>query len=437
MADISITWGTKVIYIPKSYLGDPISGTLYELDTDAFRLDLKSLEDDEEGMPFPDTHSHNTEVSVAGVTLARVIEIINGYSIEFEDDYYSVRLVGSNNNMFDIQSGILVQNKVQVIPGNSAGLISSTAIEYASFDGGVTIDVVNGVSGTLGSSTNPIGTPRNPSSNTADALLIATNRGFRTFYIVGDIDLDSGTDFDEAIFVGESKTKTVIDISDDADVENCEFYDAEVTGILDGGNVLKNCLIKNINYVNGYIEQCVLGTGTITLGGGAEAHFLDCWSGVVGTATPIIDMGGSGQGLGMRNYNGGIKLTNKSGSEKVSIDLNSGHVVLDDLVTNGEIVIRGIGKLTDGSDGAAVNADDLVNPAALASEVWEHVDGTLLMKLIKNKKALEKTGSVWELIIYDDDNSTPIMNKILKDKDGNDITDPYAGVLAQELRTSI
>jgi len=118
---ISIEWGTRIISVPQSYL-TLISGTLYELDTDQFRLDLKDLEDDVEGMPFPDTHNHNTEVSVAGITYARVIEIINGYSITFEDGQYTVRLSGSNNNFFDVENGILNQNQVQIISTNSAGL---------------------------------------------------------------------------------------------------------------------------------------------------------------------------------------------------------------------------------------------------------------------------------------------------------------------------
>lgn len=119
---ISIDWGTRTINVPQSYLTN-ITGTLYELDTETFRTDLKALEDDEEGIPFPDTHQHYTEVTVAGVTYARFIIIINGYSITFEDGQYSVRLAGSNNNFFDVENGILNQNQVQVIPGNAAGLI--------------------------------------------------------------------------------------------------------------------------------------------------------------------------------------------------------------------------------------------------------------------------------------------------------------------------
>jgi len=118
---ISVNWNTKVIFVPQADL-TLVSGTLYELDTDWFRLQLKDIEDDE-GIPFLDTHRHNTEVTVAGTTFARVIEIINGYSVEFEDGSYTVRLAGSNNNIFDVENGILVQNQVQIIAQNSAGLI--------------------------------------------------------------------------------------------------------------------------------------------------------------------------------------------------------------------------------------------------------------------------------------------------------------------------
>lgn len=120
---ISIDYGnTNVIFIPQSYLTF-VSGTLYELDTNAFRIDLKLLESGEEGIVFPDTNRHNTEVSLSGTTFARIIEILAPYSVTFENMSYSVNLLGSNNNIFDIQSGILNQNLVQVIPNNSGGLV--------------------------------------------------------------------------------------------------------------------------------------------------------------------------------------------------------------------------------------------------------------------------------------------------------------------------
>ncbi len=116
---ISINWATKVIYVPQSYLTDLGSGR-YELDLDQFRLDLKDIEDSVDGMAFLDTHRHNTEVVLSGVIYARVFEIINGYTVEFENGTYTVICTGANHNLADVK----VVNSVSLIVGNAAGLIT-------------------------------------------------------------------------------------------------------------------------------------------------------------------------------------------------------------------------------------------------------------------------------------------------------------------------
>lgn len=119
----SINWSTKVITIPQSDL-TLISGTLYELDVNDFRLALKNIEDSEEGMAFDSTHRHNTEVTLSGVTYARTFEIINGYTVTFEDtgSPYTVRCAGANHNIADVTN---YTSEVSLIIGNSAGLINT------------------------------------------------------------------------------------------------------------------------------------------------------------------------------------------------------------------------------------------------------------------------------------------------------------------------
>lgn len=85
---------------------------------DTFRLALKSLEDDEAGMPWPHTHNHNPPVTVGGVTLARVVEILSPYQVEFENGAWAVNLVGANNNVADKA----VVNNVSIRASNSAGM---------------------------------------------------------------------------------------------------------------------------------------------------------------------------------------------------------------------------------------------------------------------------------------------------------------------------
>ena len=117
---ITIDWATGVISVPQSYL-TLVSGSLYEFDTEQARLDICDLEAGEEGIVFDVTHVHNTEVTISGVTFARLIEFINGYTFTFEDGQYRVRLAGSNNNITDVAN----LNQVSLLQQNSTGLIGN------------------------------------------------------------------------------------------------------------------------------------------------------------------------------------------------------------------------------------------------------------------------------------------------------------------------
>jgi hypothetical protein len=102
-----------------------VSGALYTLDSDQFRKDVFDLLASEPYIWMPDAFSHNTEVTVAGVTYARTLEFINNYSVTFENtgSAYTVRIEGSNNNIFDVENGVLNPTPlVTVISTNSAGL---------------------------------------------------------------------------------------------------------------------------------------------------------------------------------------------------------------------------------------------------------------------------------------------------------------------------
>lgn len=261
---------------------------------------------------------------------------------------------------------------------SSATLQEQAALQYASFNGGVTIDVTSSYSGTE----YPIGTPQQPVNNILDAHTIAEYRGFKSFFVIGNLSLDTAIpELHDHRFIGDGKDRTLIDILDIAHVVDCAYYESHVTGILDGNSRLQDCVIDNLNYIQGYIEQCVLSPGIIVLAGTDEAHFLDCWSGQPGVGTPTIDMGGAGQALALRNYNGGIALVNKTGPESVSIDMNSGQIKIDmTTVINGTIVCRGVGKLIDVTTGDAVPSgtygdltilNELVSVKSIVDDVWD------------------------------------------------------------------
>jgi len=310
-----------------------------------------------------------------GVYVGLTLKLID-WKLKFEDrsgpSYIICNVSGGNLVMYNtatssyespIEPSAYVT--VTLTSSSSATLQELSSIQYSSFNGGVTIDVTSPYSGT----DFPVGTLQEPVNNLTDAMLIADERGFDTIYVIGDLTIDTGGDYSGMLFMGESMTKTNITISSAADVTNCEFENAYVTGTLDGNCKLYQCRIGDLNYIYGVIESCML-EGTITLGGGSDAHFLDCWNGIIGTDPPVIDMGGSGQGLSLRNYNGGIKIINKTGTDSIRIDLNSGKVVLDSTVTNGDITIRGVGKIINNSS-ANVDISYLLNPLTISDQVWD------------------------------------------------------------------
>lgn len=143
----SYDYATRTILVPQADLLQ-IEGNLFELDTNVFRLLVVAEQASERGMWAPTAIVHNGEVTVAGTTFARLFSIVNGWSVEFENGNYSVRLVGSNNNMFDVENNILVQNQVQVISTNSAGLVNASltlqqirdAMQLETTDGEASVD---------------------------------------------------------------------------------------------------------------------------------------------------------------------------------------------------------------------------------------------------------------------------------------------------------
>jgi hypothetical protein len=242
-------------------------------------------------------------------------------------------------------------------------------IQYASFGGHVSIDVLTGVSGT----TYPIGTIETPVNNLIDAAAIAESRGLNVLFIKGNMTLSNTVNLENYTIKGESIVKSKIVIEPEALVTGTEFIDATISGTLDGMNTTYHCAIQDLSYVQGYIRNCVLEEYTMTLAGGEETVFLNCWSaGARQDKTPTIDMGGSGRALAIRGHSGGMKIVNKTGLDDVVLEFESGRVIIDSTVTAGKIVIRGVGQITDNSTGTAeVDIDGLMSKGTISSAVWD------------------------------------------------------------------
>lgn len=356
---ISIDWGTRVINVPKADL-TLIQSTpteIREMNLDWFRLQLKDLEDDPEGMPFPDTHRHNTEVTVAGLTLARVIEIINGYTITFEDGQYAVNLVGANSNVADIVN----VNQVSVRSFNSAGLISSPAIEYSSFENEVSIDTSSPYSGTL----YPVGTKRQPVNNINDAILIAEYRGLKRFKFSSNFTFNVGLNITGYELYGDGMQNSTFTFVNGSITAYCEIYKAKVTGRSIGITYYEECLLDDYGasqlYATGStinLERCLLAnTIYIPANFTGRIRALECKSGF---APATLSCNGAGFTLVARNWIGDMALTGCTNPNFAgTVDMLSGFITLEGTNTGGNIILRGIGNLLNTST-MTVNSTGLI-----------------------------------------------------------------------------
>lgn len=364
---ITVDWNTKIVTVPQSFLTF-LGGSVYQLDTEAFKVAINEIESSEDGIVQDQIINHSTAVSLGGIQYARVIEIINGYTITFEDGSYVVNLIGSNNNILDVTN----LNSVQVRSNNSAGLINLLELQFGIYQGAVWVDQAGGAAGTA----YPKGTPLDPVNNVPDAVTIAQGRGFSVIRVLGDLTLDTGDNVEGYIMIGENASQTMITVNPGSDTLGCEIREAYVQGTLDGGTILRNCVIDNLNYINGFVFQCMINPGTITLGGVSTAHFLNCYSGIPGTGTPIIDMNGVSDledtPLAMRNYNGGIELRNKTGPGAVSLDINSGQVKIHPTCVAGQVVVRGTAHVTDSITGEDLHSSTINGGLQLVNQA---VDG--------------------------------------------------------------
>ena len=103
----SVDWLTKIVTVPKADLTlVSASPEIYELDVNDFWLEIHDIQDDFVAVGQDQIMTANAPTSFA----PRGVDVVNGYSIEFEDGQYTVQLKSANST---IQNNA-VQNQVSI-----------------------------------------------------------------------------------------------------------------------------------------------------------------------------------------------------------------------------------------------------------------------------------------------------------------------------------
>lgn len=341
----TVDWANKIILVPRADLTliQSVPTEIRQLDLDVFRLDLKALEAGSEGMTFLDTHSHNPPVTVGGVTLARVIEIINGYTVTFEDGQYAVNLTNANSNVGDVTN----VNQVSIRSANSAGLTDVEINRKLSYQNIVWLtddsDATNGI-------LYPIGTKSNPVNNIPDALTILEKNNLGEIHAAGTWNFDSSHNIN-GIGISGSLSHSFINIGSGTPSDGTIFSKINIDGCGIGRSLYQSCIFGNMTAFNGDAFLCGFRGKIIFEESSGKTILVDCYSGIAGDSAPEIDFGLNTEiELSLRRYCGGLRFSNLVyPDDTITAEFVAGKLRISPSCESGVISARGLVKIYDSS----------------------------------------------------------------------------------------
>ena len=324
-------------------------------------------------------------VRVIDATTLETRQLANGTDNEFDigDSYHLWNIIqcttsGGNLVATDDIGGeispILPTAFTQVIlqTSSSATIQELVDIQFASYDGGVTIET--GQHGLPGVDF-PIGTRRAPVNNWTDALYIAQTKGLKRFYVEDSQTIPEGLDLSDNFYiVGDGATVVTLTIPASCNTNNLRIQDVTLfNSHMDALNLVERCVVYNCTMGGGFYYASAF-AGSNTMVGNTQTNIFQCYSAVAGggpSQTPEFLVGDAI--IAGRDWMGGVEFKSKTGTGGFSWDMSSGQVLVDDSCVAGEMTFRGIGKWTNRDTYAGtttINANELFNESQIEDTVW-------------------------------------------------------------------
>jgi len=364
------------------------------------------------------------------------------YSVESEIHIRTRTLVNGTDNQFDFGDDYQVFNVIQceVLGGNvvavddddldispvvptaftqivrtsssSATLQNQTTLEYSTFDGGVHIDVVNGIAGTDGL----IGNESEPVNNVPDAKTIADFRGFKQLYIRGTVTVGASESITGYKVKGEGPSISILSVVAGAATGDVSYEDLCIIGDISGAGFLDNCHIETTSGLgcttaDSYLRNCVFRDATLTIRADNTMNISIINTGQGdASGVPILDLNNSVGSVSISGWGGQLLIKNIGGA--VIFGGDSAHLIIDASCNAGSIMVHGVVRIEDNSGAGCTVMDHTTytqneNTITVIAEV---------LKYSKNHTKIDKTA--FTLTVYDDDGTTPLDVFDLKDENG-------------------
>jgi len=268
---------------------------------------------------------------------------------------------------------------------SSATLQEQEAIQFASYNGAVTVDITSIYVGIE----HPVGTPQQPVNNMVDAHDIAAATGIGDFKILSDMTIDT-IDFSHGHRFLAASPYIVLTLDSSANLTNCGFENVTIQGEVDGMNSAINCFILDITAASGVFHHCAFG-GAVVLTG--RMDMFDCYSRVEGGGYPTFDVGA--YAVVARQHRGSFSVVGATAGHVSSLGIEGGRLVLEASCVDGEVHARGTPfEIIDNSAIGCTLVDE--------TESWKVRD---IFKAHFLKRVWNKV--IKTITIYEEDKTTP------------------------------
>jgi len=321
-------------------------------------------------------------------SLGATFFLLNGWRLK---PYEASHRLSINGNVFTDPAGFSIITSttgsynvtVEMFVSNlsDSTLAQMAEIEQSMYLGMVSLDTNPG-EGTAGTSY-PIGTPGTPVSNCEDAMIILQARNLKTVHLHGELLIDH--DMSEYTVIGDAPDDALVTVTIDGNVTHTTFKGLTLTGDFGNQRVhITECVLEDITGLSTVARGSTL-KGILYIGGTADTSFITCYDGT-NPGSVEVNLGGTGRKVEFRDYFGGLKLSNKTGTEECTVNFSAGRLVIASTVTGGSIVVRGVGEISSNLGTATVNDSGLVNiPAIWNAPVASYTTAGTLGAFISKK----------------------------------------------------
>ena len=201
---------------------------------------------------------------------------------------------------------------------------------------------IDTVSGTAGTELYVNGTIDNPVDSIADASTLLSSLNFHRLEIADGSNITLAQGYTGVSFMGGDYTMVLGGQA----LTNCDVSGARLSGACTGTVIFERCIIDSATTLPPCaVRDSYMGNTTVTFGSAGDYYFNDCRSRVPGSGSPTIDLGAAlgASNLSIRNYSGGITLSNIASGDVATIGgPDMGTVTLNG--ADGTVDVRGTGK---------------------------------------------------------------------------------------------